>query len=105
MTFSRSGCIQNVVSRKSPIKAPLLLVLDHAGCDRLLLGRHSSCDIVVNGMTVSRRHAQLVHRDGSWVIQDLRSTNGTVVNGKRVGRTVLRPGDVLTLGHQAIEIG
>jgi pilus assembly protein CpaF len=56
-------------------------------------------------MTVSRHHAQLVHRDGSWVIQDLHSTNGAVLNGKRAGRTVVHSGDVLTLGGQAIEIG
>jgi FHA domain-containing protein len=96
---------RRVVSRESRIEPPLLLLLDRAGCDRLLVGRHPSCDIVVNEMTVSRHHAQLVHRDGSWVIQDLQSTNGTVLNGKRVGRTVVHPGDVLTLGGQAIEIG
>jgi pSer/pThr/pTyr-binding forkhead associated (FHA) protein len=51
---------------------------------------------------VSRRHAQLTHRDGKWVIQDLASTNGTLVNGERVGRAALRAGDLVTLGELTI---
>jgi pSer/pThr/pTyr-binding forkhead associated (FHA) protein len=53
---------------------------------------------------VSRRRARLVFRDGTWIIQDLDSTNGTAVNGGCVGRCQLRPGDHLRLGLQAIDI-
>ena len=83
---------------------PMLLVLDRADCDRLLIGRHPACDLVVADPSVSRRHAQLTYRDGAWVLQDLASTNGTVVNGERVGRTSLHSGDLVTLGAQAIQI-
>jgi hypothetical protein len=83
---------------------PLLLALDRAESDRLLVGRHLACDVVVGDPSVSRRHAQLTFRDGVWVLQDLASTNGTRVNGERVGRTTLHSGDVISLGNQAIQI-
>jgi hypothetical protein len=87
-----------------PSSLPLLLVLDLAGGERLLLGRHPACDVVVADPSVSRRHAQLTLRDGVWVLQDLASTNGTAVNGQRVGRTALYSGDIVELGAQAIQI-
>jgi hypothetical protein len=83
---------------------PLLLALDRAKGERLIVGRDPACDVVVTDPTVSRRHAQLTFRDGVWVLQDLGSRNGTAVNGKRVGRTALQSGDVLALGHQAIRV-
>ena len=85
-------------------KLPMLLVLDRADCDRLLIGRHPACDVVVADPSVSRRHAQLTFRDGAWVLQDLASTNGTAVNGERVGRTALHSGDLVELGGQTIQI-
>jgi hypothetical protein len=83
---------------------PLLLVLERVTSDRLLVGRDPACDMVLGDPTVSRRHAQLTLRDGVWVLQDLASTNGSVVNGERVGRAALRAGDLVTLGNQAIQI-
>jgi hypothetical protein len=84
--------------------APLVLALDGTESERLLIGRHPRCDLVVSDLSVSRRHAQLTFRDGVWVIQDLASTNGTSVNGSRVGRITLHAGDVVSLGNQAIQI-
>ncbi len=80
---------------------PNLLALDWSGAtDELLLGRDLGCDVVLANPTVSRRHARLRYRDGGWVVQDLRSTNGTRVNDKRVVRCRLRPGDLLLVGEQ-----
>lgn len=83
---------------------PLLLVLDQAESGPLLVGRHPACDVVVADPSVSRRHAQLTFRDGVWMLQDLASTNGTTVNGERVGRITLHTGDIISLGNQAIQI-
>jgi hypothetical protein len=81
--------------------APLTLALDWSGAtDELLVGRHPRCDLVLAEPTVSRRHARLRFRDGSWALQDLGSTNGTTINGLRVGRCQLRAGDHLMLGDQ-----
>jgi hypothetical protein len=85
-------------------RKPLLLVLERVESERLLLGRHPACDVVLGDATVSRRHAQLMFRDGAWVLQDLASTNGTRVNGQRVGRTTLRAGDTISLGDEAIQV-
>jgi FHA domain len=83
----------------------LLLALDWTGGPgELLIGRHYECDVVLSNCTVSRRHARLVHRDGTWILQDLESTNGTTVNAIRVGRCELRPGDLVTLGSERLRI-
>jgi hypothetical protein len=85
--------------------AETLLALDWSGETReLLVGRHTACDVVVRGDTVSRQHARLVFRDGKWIIHDLRSTNGTAVNGTYVGRCELCPGDQLVLGEECFAI-
>jgi hypothetical protein len=82
----------------------VLLALDWTGgLHELLIGRHESCDVVLSDPSVSRRHARLVFRDG-WVLQDLASTNGTILNGNRVGRSELRPGDLLVVGNQRLRI-
>ena len=84
-----------------PGHAPLppLLALDWSGaCEELLVGRHAGCDVVLGDVSVSRRHARLTFRDGRWVLRDLDSTNGTRVNGRRVVRCRLEPGDRLRLG-------
>lgn len=73
---------------------PQVLGLDWTGAtDELTIGRHPACDVALNDPSVSRHHAQLRFRDGSWMLQDLDSRNGTWVNGVRVGRCQLRPGD------------
>jgi hypothetical protein len=66
--------------------------------ERVLLGRSRECDIVLADANVSRRHAELRREGGSWVIADLGSTNGIKVNGRRVDRAGLAPGDHVTLG-------
>ncbi len=65
-----------------------------------VVGRSSSCDVVLNDADVSRQHARISFEEGSgWVIEDLGSTNGVVVNGGRVdGRLRLSVGDQITLG-------
>jgi FHA domain/Domain of unknown function (DUF1707) len=63
------------------------------------IGRDAGCDLAIADMTVSRRHAQLERRPDSWVLTDLRSTNGTRVNGWRVrGQVPVRPGDLVAFG-------
>jgi pSer/pThr/pTyr-binding forkhead associated (FHA) protein len=82
-----------------------LLALDWSGRrDELLVGRDASCDVVLWDPAVSRRHARLVFRAGGWIVQDLQSTNGTVLNGNRIGRAELRPGDRLVLGCESLRV-
>ena len=65
---------------------------------RLLIGRSRDCDISVDDPNVSRRHAELRNEDGRWVVADLGSTNGVKVNGRRVEKSPLEPGDEIVLG-------
>jgi hypothetical protein len=80
-----------------------LLALDWDGSgEELVIGRNPSCDIVLPGPEVSRIHARLSFRDGSWILQDLGSTNGTIVNGAQVGRCRLHPGDRVLIGAEQL---
>lgn len=64
----------------------------------VVIGRLSTSDVVLSDPNVSRRHAEL-RRDGSkWIVVDLGSTNGTVVNGKLAREHPLAEGDRLTFG-------
>ncbi len=88
-----------------PAGVSVLLALDWSGGEtEITIGRDPACEVVLSGAEVSRRHARLLFRDGSWVLQDLQSTNGTTVNGVRVGRCELRPGDHLVLGGQQLTL-
>jgi hypothetical protein len=65
----------------------------------ITVGRSRASDCVIAEPTVSRRHAVLRHADGAWYLRDLRSMNGTRVNGVRVLEEVeVRPGDRVTFG-------
>jgi hypothetical protein len=65
---------------------------------RILIGRSRECDIQVEDSNVSRRHAELRQEGTSFWIVDLNSTNGLEVNGRRVKRAKLDPGDSFTIG-------
>jgi hypothetical protein len=65
---------------------------------RAVLGRSKECDVQVPDPNVSRRHAELRQEAGAWWLLDLDSTNGTLLNGKRVQRAKLSDGDRIKLG-------
>ena len=71
--------------------------------DRVLVGRHPSCDVALADTSVSRHHAML-HREGrGFAVEDLRSRNGTLVNGRRLaGRRALESGDELLFGEERL---
>jgi pSer/pThr/pTyr-binding forkhead associated (FHA) protein len=59
---------------------------------RTVVGRAADCDIVLNVPSVSAHHAEIVFSDGAYQVQDLGSTNGTLVNGQRIqGEHATRP--------------
>jgi Protein of unknown function (DUF3662)/FHA domain len=68
----------------------------------VLLGRSRECDIQIEDANVSRRHAELRQEGTSFWIVDLDSTNGLEVNGKRVKRAKLDPGDSFTIGSTEV---
>jgi DNA-binding CsgD family transcriptional regulator len=66
-----------------------------------ILGRAESAEVRMDDDGVSRQHARITLQDGIALLADLESTNGTFVNGARVGRLALRDGDRIDLGPEA----
>lgn len=68
----------------------------------LVIGRVAGCDVVVDDHKASRRHARVIVENGVVEIEDLDSSNGTLLNGKPVTRRVLRSGDEVQIGKTVI---
>lgn len=71
--------------------------------DRVVIGRLPDSDIVLSDPGVSRRHAEIRRQDGGFVIADLGSTNGTLVNQAAVEERLLQEGDRITVGRTVLE--
>jgi hypothetical protein len=65
---------------------------------RTLIGRSPDCDIFLDDVTVSRRHAELVRDGETFTIRDLGSLNGTYVNRRRIESVVLEDDDEVQIG-------
>lgn len=70
--------------------------------ERLTIGRRISNDIVINFPSVSGEHACVITRRGQSFIEDLRSTNGTRVNGELISKHYLQDGDEIVIGRHAL---
>lgn len=70
---------------------------------RLLIGRSEHNDVSIPSRFISRHHALLVRHGRSTFLMDLNSTNGTLVNSRRVSNHVLMHDDVITIGHHRIK--
>src|SRR5262245_3838664 len=69
-----------------------------------VIGRAKNADLVLHSSSVSRRHARL-RFEGTWLIEDLESRNGTVVNGVRAPRRAeIKAGDIVTLGDELLVV-
>lgn len=68
----------------------------------LSIGRLSACDITIADPNVSRRHAEIRPLGDGYVLVDLGSTNGTRVNGSRVGQHHLADGDEVGVGNAVL---
>jgi len=68
-----------------------------------LLGRQAECDIVIKSNLASRVHAKIFFKGDKWNILDNNSTNGTVLNGKKITSAHIANYDVLRIGDHIIE--
>ena len=66
------------------------------------IGRRADRDVVVDDVDASRAHAEIRHHDGHYVLVDVGSTNGTVVDGRRVGEYALGEQDEFTIGSTVV---
>jgi len=70
-----------------------------------IAGRDAECSLLIDGTTVSRRHARIIVASGAASIEDLDSTNGTYVNGTRISApTPLTAGDEFALGSEVVRV-
>ncbi len=68
--------------------------------DTLTIGRDITNDVVINDPEVSRHHARLTRTGGGFMMEDLRSTNGTFINRQRISSpTQMNSGDIVGLGE------
>lgn len=103
VSFTAGAGQASPVPSQAVVRAHLIDLTSNRSYDlatnRVLLGRETGNDIVVNDLNASRQHAQIeLEPQGVWVITDLGSTNGTLVNGVPVQRRGLTDGDRITLG-------
>lgn len=69
------------------------------------VGRTARADFIVDAALISRIHCRLTaDRSDQLVVEDLGSTNGTLVNGERIERVMLRAGDRLTIGRIEFDV-
>jgi chromosome segregation ATPase len=89
----------------SPEWAPELIRIDgdrsisHTLGRRTRIGRAAGCEMQIDSTSVSRHHALILAGTREAIIEDLNSTNGVILNGRKVTRQVLNDGDILTIGE------
>lgn len=115
ISFSRDGRTVHMVKRIEPAstrKSKVLARLE-AGYggetiqltrQRVNIGRDRSCDVVLAHSDVSGHHCQLFLHQGWWYIKDLRTKNGTKVNGTKVSRKRVNPGDELSIAKHVFTL-
>jgi hypothetical protein len=106
--YSSSQRISGQLSEPDPKRGRAVLRVqggrsELVGSRGAVMGRSRDCDVVLDDPNVSRRHAEVRPSGGGWIVNDLGSTNGIKVNGRRVdGPQSLRPGDVVELGTSRV---
>jgi hypothetical protein len=88
-----------LLTRKRP-DGGKAFVIDPNG---LVLGRSISSDVVIQGATISRRHAIILFENGRFVIEDVSSGGGVIVNSVRVSKSILDDGDQIEVGSSLFE--
>lgn len=69
----------------------------------VICGRQASCDIVIPGSSASREHCKFTLENGEWHVVDLNSSNGTIVNGKKITeKQKLHDGDMIKISDTVI---
>ncbi len=71
---------------------------------RILIGRSSLCDLAIDDEFVSKQHAALIRVENAVILIDLKSSNGTYVNSRRIQKRTLRDSDIVSLGEHRIKV-
>jgi len=74
------------------------------GKEEITIGRNKDNDIQIENLAVSGRHARIKKHRNDYFIEDLKSTNGTFLNEKRISKEVLKNNDAVTIGKHTLSI-
>jgi len=67
------------------------------------IGRTRDNHLTLRDVSISRRHARIERRNGDFILEDLNSTNGTILNKKPVSREMLHHGDKIQIGETVLQ--
>ncbi len=82
----------------------LLMSLTFGSKQQLVIGRSDECDIKLDGLQISNRHARLLLTNTGIMVEDLNSTNGIYLNGERIGRQNIGVDDSVQIGSFIIKV-
>jgi hypothetical protein len=109
MIYSTAGRVAEPLEERARARQQsALLLIDGkrmvVGPAGVTLGRSRQCDVVLDDANISRQHAEIRPRGGAWVLTDLGSTNGSLINGRRIDHPeVIKPGDEIEIGTSVIK--
>ena len=72
--------------------------------DEITIGRVKSNDIHINNLAVSKHHARIIKNQGNYLIEDLKSTNGTYLNTVRIISRYLKDSDIINIGKYTLVV-
>ena len=108
MIYSTAGRVAEPLEERARVhQQNALLMIDGkrmiVGPAGVTIGRSRQSDVVIDDPNISRQHAEIRPRGGSWVLTDLGSTNGSCINGRRIDHPeVIKPGDEIEIGTSVI---
>lgn len=74
--------------------------------DSVVIGRGTECDVVIQDLKASRRHCQLTRNEAGFMLEDLGSSNGTLVNGQKiVAPMLLKANQTFQIGDTMFYLG
>ena len=86
-----SYCIEVL---RGPTKGDLIFLKD----EKNTFGRGDDCTVLLDDITVSRHHCEIISKDGDLILTDIGSTNGTYVNSNQIESCKIETGDVMQIG-------
>ena len=89
---------EKYVPAKSSAQPQLLMSIAFGDKNELTIGRDEKNDITLDGLQISKRHARLLRSHVDIIVEDLKSTNGVFINGKRISKQAIRPNDAVQIG-------
>ena len=72
--------------------------------EEITIGRNENSDVHINNLGASKKHAKIIRRNGQYILEDLDSTNGTLLNNENIKKAKLKCDDIVTIGKHNLFI-